>query len=192
MIRSGKKHEEVIKAARELFWKHGFKRISVEEVCQKAGVSKMTFYRFYPNKLELAKAVFDIEVQKGMQAFRTIMEEDTPPSEKMRKMLQMKFEGANNISREFLMDFYSSTDTALKTFVEEKTAQAWGELLNDFRLAQQKGIFRSDFKPEFMLYLSQKIGDLINDTTLLQLYNSPQELVMEFANFFSYGISPHD
>lgn len=192
MIRSGKKHEEVIKVARELFWKHGFKRISVEEVCQKAGVSKMTFYRFYPNKLELAKAVFDVEVQKGMQAFRTIMEEDTPPSEKMRKMLQMKFEGANNISREFLMDFYSSTDTALKTFVEEKTAQAWGELLNDFRQAQQKGIFRSDFKPEFMLYLSQKIGDLINDTTLLQLYNSPQELIMEFANFFSYGISPHD
>ena len=38
-----KKQLELLKIARELFWKHGFKRVSIEEICQKASVSKMTF-----------------------------------------------------------------------------------------------------------------------------------------------------
>jgi hypothetical protein len=34
--------------------------------------------------------------------------------------------------------------------------------------------------------------ELINDPKVLKLYNNPQELVMEIANFFTYGIVPHE
>ena len=47
---------DILNTARQLFWKHGIRRVSVEEVCREAGVSKMTFYRSFPNKIELAKA----------------------------------------------------------------------------------------------------------------------------------------
>jgi AcrR family transcriptional regulator len=184
------KHDKIHQAAHELFWKHGFKRVSVEEVCEKAGVSKMTFYRLFPNKIELAKAVFDKVSQEGVIAFREIMSAEIPSEEKMKQILLLKHEGTNQISNEFLTDFYTSKEFGLKEFVEAKTAQMWQLMLDDFIKAQQDGTFRKDFKPEFLLFVARKLTELFNDPVLLQLYDSPQDLIMEFARLFIYGISP--
>ena len=43
---------EILEAAKELFFKHGFKRISIEDICNKADVSRRTFYVYYENKAD--------------------------------------------------------------------------------------------------------------------------------------------
>ena len=177
---------------RDLFWKHGFKRVSIEEICLKAKASKMTFYRFFPNKIELAKAVFDQVANEGLQKFKSVLNEDTTSSEKIRKMMLLKMDGTHNISKEFLQDFYNDRELGLKEYIEEKTRQSWNEILNDFKQAQEKGWFRSDMKPEFLFYFSQKMGELVVDENLMKLYSTPQELLLELTNFFAYGISPRD
>src|SRR5690606_20642312 len=164
--------------ARDLFWKHGFRRVSIEEVCIKAGVSKMTFYRFFANKIELAKAVLNQEVAEGVQRFRSILADDSTPDEKVRRLLLLKMEGTHHISREFLQDFYADKELGLKDFLEEKTRLTWNEMLGDFRQAQAKGIFRRDLKPEFFIYVTQKMTEVIADEKLLGMYPSPQDLVM--------------
>jgi AcrR family transcriptional regulator len=189
---NNKKYQQILATGRDLFWKHGFKRVSIEEVCLKAEVSKMTFYRFFPNKIELAKAVFDQVVNEGLQKFKDILHEDSTSSEKIRKIMLMKMDGTHNISKEFLQDFYNDRELGLKEYIDEKTRQSWSEILNDFKQAQEKGWFRSDMKPEFLFYFSQKMGELLIDENLLKLYHTPQELILELTNFFAYGISPRD
>jgi hypothetical protein len=115
-----------------------------------------------------------------------------PPSDKLQQILMMKMEGTNDISRDFLMDFYSSADTGLKTFVQEMTKRSWDQITEGFRNAQEMGWIRKDFKPEFLFYISQKLVPMCTDEELLKLYTTPQELIMEFANFFTYGITPHE
>jgi len=187
-----KKYNLLLKAARDLFWKHGFRRVSVEEICRKAGVSKMTFYRFFSNKLELAKTVFDIAVSDGMKQFRDILSEASSPQEKMKKIIHMKLEGTHDVSREFMEDFYLYPEAGIKTYIDEKTKRSWEEILNDFRHAQQNGLFRKDMKPEFLLYFTQRLGEMYGDERLAGLYESPQELIRELVNFFTYGISAHE
>jgi AcrR family transcriptional regulator len=187
-----KKYSILVQTARELFWKHGFRRVSVEEICRKAGVSKMTFYRFFPNKLELAKTVFDKVTEEGLQQFRNIMIENTNASEKMKKLIGMKLEGTHDISQEFLIDLYSCPELGLTSYIEEKTNTAWKVIMDDFREAQKKGWFRNDIKPEFYFYMAQKLGEIYKDKNIMGLYNNPQELINEIVNFFMYGISPHD
>ena len=189
---TNKKQQSLLVAGRELFWKHGFRRISIDEVCKVAGASKMTFYRYFPDKLALAKAVFAAEVDKGTLLFREIMISETSASEKLEAMLRTKADSVNNISQEFLNDFYSDKDSDLKTYIAQKTADVWNEIVNDFKMAQQKGVFRSDFKPEILLYISQQLPGFINDPYLVQICGSPQEVVMEIARFFTYGIAPND
>jgi len=192
MENMGKKQKEILFKAKELFWKHGFKRVSIEEICKKANVSKMTFYRFYPNKLELAKAVFDLVIDSTITEFKSLLNEDISPSEKIQRMLMMKFEGTHDISKEFLMDFYSNPELEISTYIQKRTSEVWVTIVEDFKKGQHVGWFRKDFKPEMMLIMSQKLMELINDQNVLKLYNNPQELVMEIANFFTYGITPHD
>jgi len=41
------------------------------------------------------------------------------------RSINNKAEGTDDISREFMMDFYESNDSGLKSFVEEVTSEAW-------------------------------------------------------------------
>jgi AcrR family transcriptional regulator len=188
--KENKKYSEILAAARELFWKHGFRRVTVQEICQRAGVSKMTYYKHFPNKIELAKIVFDKEIKDGIEKFHNLMDEDLPAPEKIEKMILMKAESTNNISQEFMEDFYLGSEPELKRFVVEKTRESWESLLKDWKNAQKMGVFRDDFKPEFLLQVSFKMVELLKDKDLHKLYGSTQELILEFSRFFAYGISP--
>lgn len=187
-----KKYRDIMKTSKELFWKHGFRRVTVEEICKKAGVSKMTYYRFFSNKFENAKAVFEEAVDKGIKTWREILEADTTSAEKVKQIIFFKIESTNEISKEFVEDFYLGSQPELKVYVEEKTRNTWNSLIEDFRIAQKKGFFRDDFKPEFLFHISNKFTDLMNDNSLSQYYESTQDMIMEFVNFFAYGISKHD
>ena len=182
----------LLDTGRKLFWKHGFRRVSVDEICREAGISKMTFYRCFESKTDLARRIYKNLVSDGVLKFNKILEEDTPPAEKLRQILLFKAESTSDISAEFMTDFYNSPDTGLKEFVEEVTRETWTELIKSFRSAQEKGHFRKDFRPEFLLYISQHLAPLMMDDNLVKLYGSTQEVIMEFANFFTYGIAPHD
>jgi hypothetical protein len=76
--------------------------------------------------------------------------------------------------------------------VEEKTREAWNGLIKDWRKAQEKGIFRSDFKPEFLLQVSFKLVEILKDDKLAGLYDSTQDFILEFTRFIVYGISKRE
>ncbi len=189
-IKAADKKEIILNTARTLFWKHGFRRVSVEEICKKSGISKMTFYRYFPNKIELAKAVFDKVSREGYEQFQSIMNENISPEEKIQRIILLKFEGTHDISQEFLTDFYSSKETGLSDYVQTRSNEIWMNIINNFKSAQQKGIFRQDIKIEFFFSVSQKIIELLNDQKILQLFDTPQEMIMESAKLLIYGISP--
>lgn len=189
--KQNKKYLALLATGKELFWKHGFRRVTIEEICRNSGVSKMTCYKYFPNKFELAKTVFKNVVDEGMQRFNNLMEEEIPVAEKIRNLILFKMDNTKSISQEFLQDFYLGAEPELRRFVEETTAGAWNELLEKYRAAQEKGIFRDNFKPEFMLKVSYKLVELLDDESLSGLYDSPQDMIMEFTNFMVYGISPY-
>jgi AcrR family transcriptional regulator len=187
-----KKQLQLLSVARDLFWKFGFRKVTIEEICESAGVSKMTFYKHYPDKISIAKAVFEQEVGNGMSRFREIMHGNSSPAEKIKAIMAMKAESTDSISREFLNDFYSSEKTELVGFVQDLTSRTWNEAIEDFRKAQANGVFRKDFKPEFLFLISRKVAESLTDPKLLSLYPTPQDLLAEMSRFFCYGISPPD
>lgn len=189
-IVKNKKRMAILDKSRELFWKYGYRRVTIEEICHEAKSSKMTFYRFFPNKLELARAVFDRVVDDGFRDFRDIIKENSSPSVKINKMLQLKLEGTNDISNEFISDFYDNPELGLTSYIEEKTRAKWAEVIKLFRDGQEDGWIRKDLKVEFLFYYMQKTSAIITDKDLLKLFNSPQDMIMEIASLFVYGITP--
>lgn len=186
-----KKYNDILETARVLFWKYGFKRVSIEEICREAKTSKMTFYKFFPNKLDLAKAVFDSVVGKSVTQFKNHLDEAKTASELLANMLQMKRDGIHDISKEFIADFYTNPELGLKDYINEKTQQVWLEMVGDFKLAQERGLFRKDLNIEFFLYFTRKFSDYLDDPYMNQLFPNPQDLVMELTRISAYGISPY-
>ena len=44
------KQEQIIQAARKLFNKFGYKRVSMDEIAKEAGVTKKTVYSYFASK----------------------------------------------------------------------------------------------------------------------------------------------
>ncbi len=184
------KYSDIVITARKLFWKYGISRVSIEEICREAKVSKMTFYRFFPNKTELGKTIIDNIMDESIEKYRNLMKQDIPFEEKIRKQLLLKFEGLNEISAEFIKDIFSNQKLGIHTHWQNRTDEFVEEVKNNYIKAQKEGFIRKDLNLDFMFYFSTKSTDLLTDPKFLEIYDSMQDLVMEYANLVFYGIFP--
>jgi AcrR family transcriptional regulator len=183
------KQQEITKTAHKLFWKYGVKRVSVEEICREAGVSKMTFYKFYSNKIELVKAILGDLMNLSMKRFEEIVKSDISFSEKLEAIFLMKIESINNFSKEFVNDLYSKPDLGLKEFLEERS-QYFSESVKKFYIeAQLQGNIRKNVNIDFVMAYSSHIVKLMENKQLMALYNTPADYILEVMNLLFYGIT---
>ena len=184
------KKEDLLRTAKDLFWKFGFRRVTVEEICREANVSKMTFYKYFSNKEDLAIEMIKKMFDENMKVFNEMMEADIPFEEKMHKQVQMKMEGTKNISEEFVKDIYGDVESEINKYWKKRINEAMMEVMNHYKKAQEKGWIRKDLKIDFMMYLVNKFFEFTNDDYLISKYNTMQDLIMEINKFFLYGILP--
>ncbi len=186
---SSKKKREIIATGRALFLKHGFKRVTVEEVCAEANVSKMTFYKHFSNKMELVKAIVVKMGEEALDRYRKIMNRNIPFTEKIELQIQMKMEGTAEMSSEFMDDLLVHGEPEIMQFMSEQRKYFLGIVYADYLEAQNRGEIRKDVKPEFIIYFLNHLNDMLQDETLINMYKDPNELAMELTRFFFYGIT---
>ena len=190
MDKRTEKFEAIVSAAKSLFWKHGIRRVSIEEICQDAGVSKMTCYKYFSNKTAIARYLIEDLFESGIKAYKEIYNSDIPYEEKVKKMLDLKMSNAHEMSQELLDDIYKYQDEELYNVIENIKKRMIGIYLDDIREAQKIGEIRNDVKPEFMLYFLNNLTEMLTDQRLVGIYPNPEQMIVEVMNFFFYGIMP--
>ncbi len=187
-IKYNPKQKQILETSKELFWKFGFKRVTIEEICKEAGVSKMTFYKYYPNKIELVKGLMNRILSESLAKYKKISDSDIPYPEKVVQMIQLKKEQVRTMSSEFFRDYVQSEDPELINFLNQLSQENLQMFTNDFKKAQENGDIRQDLKVEFIMYIMNHLVEMTHDDNLLNIYEEPQDLVMEITRFLFYGI----
>lgn len=101
-IKKGRKFDQVLEGAREIFMRDGFEGASVDTIAKAAGVSKATLYSYFPDKRLLFMEVATSECQR--QAETAINAMDIEGS--ARDVLRF---AAKTMTRFFLSDFGRQT-----------------------------------------------------------------------------------
>lgn len=190
MEKKTEKFEAIVSVAKSLFWKHGIRRVSIEEICQEAGVSKMTCYKYFSNKAAIAKYLIKNIFESGKEAYMEILNSNIPYEEKVRKTIQLKISNVHELSQELINDIYKNKDEEIDQTIETIKNEMLQVYLDDFRRAQKTGEIRADIKPEFILYFLNHLTELITDERLVTLYPDPEHMIAELMSFFFYGIMP--
>jgi len=184
------KRKQLVHTAKDLFFKYGIKRVTVEEICQEANVSKMTFYKHYKNKNELVKTMIMQLTDEALEKYRRLMNSDMPFEEKVRETIRMKLEGTDNMSQEFFSDYLPHAEPEMLEFLQERRHESMELIIKDYAEAQKKGDIRQDIKIDFIIWYLNKMWDIMTDEELEKMYDNPQDMIMEMVNFFFYGIMP--
>ncbi len=183
-----KKHGQITETAHDLFMRHGIKRVTIEEICRTAGVSKMTFYNYFDNKNDLAVFVLDSIFTKAEKRYLDIKAQDVSFSEMVKDIIQMKLEASKDISQEMLMDLWHNSVPEVADYMKKRTQLSLKQFLDDMIAAQKKGEIRKNINPHFILYFIGQMQEMITDKKVLNMYETTQALTLEIMNFFFYGI----
>lgn len=188
-LNRSKKYIDIYKTGKELFWKYGIKRVTIEEICKEAGVSKMTFYKFFPNKLVLAHYILESIIEDSHQSFHEILNNNSLDfSDKVKEMFFLKLEASKDVSIEFINDIYKGNDSAMIELIANSSKKSL-DMFEAFLIdSQKKGLIRKDIKIEFIHYYSNHAMEMFNDKDLLSKYDEPLDLIMEIMNFMFYGL----
>jgi len=191
-VMNNPKYQDIFNKGKELFWKYGIKRVTIEEICKEAGVSKMTFYKFFPNKIALVKAILDDVFEGSIEEVNQLILSDIPFSNKLEKIFQLKIEGTKNISLELINDLYSNPELGLVNYMADLQKKSMDVIVNFYKDAQDKGNIKKDIKIDFILSYSFQVVKLMEDENLVSKYETPQEFILEAMNFMFYGLLPRE
>lgn len=184
------KQISIVDKGRELFWKHGIRRVSIEEICREAGVSKMTFYKYFKNKNSLVIHIFENLSKDQIKVYREFWDSDIPMEEKVQRTIRMKLDNTDHVSMDLVLDIYKSGDQELQDYFNQRTQEMLDIVRYDYREAQDKGLLRQDFSIDFIMYLMNHLGEMISDEKLTSLYSDSSSLLRDLLEFFYYGIMP--
>lgn len=187
-INSNPKREQILRTGKDLFWKFGIRRVTIEEICKEAGVSKMTYYKFFSNKMKLVKTIMDGIIEGTYREYRNIMDSDMPFTEKVVKTIQLKRDQTKAMSSEFFRDYTSNADPEMVACLNQMAKKNLQMIAEDYSRAQKEGNIRKELKVEFILYFLNSIQEMLYDEKLIALYDNPQDLIMEITRFFFYGV----
>lgn len=81
VVRTGRKFEQVLAGARQVFMADGFEGASVDDIARAAKVSKATLYSYFPDKRLLFMEVATTECTLMAHATLELIDESHPPRE---------------------------------------------------------------------------------------------------------------
>lgn len=178
-----KKYRHIVETAEELFFKHSVKRVSVEEICKKANVSKMTFYRYFSNKQELAEHIIRLMFEQSYAKLDDVEALEIPFTAKLQMLLDFKLEFVEKMSSEYIREYMH--------LIQGTMMQQWMQRVMRFmRHAQERGDIRADVRPELIILMLDKYSELVDDQRIAQLYPDYTELTKDAWRLFYYGVLP--
>jgi len=86
MGRTSDSKAKLLAAAMELIWGNSFGAVSVDQICEHAGVKKGSFYHYFPSKEDLALEAFEAHWSSDVQpVFAALFRPEVPPRERLAR-----------------------------------------------------------------------------------------------------------
>jgi TetR/AcrR family transcriptional regulator, transcriptional repressor for nem operon len=83
MGRSSDAREKLLAAALDLIWTSSYGSVGVDQICERAGVNKGSFYHFFPSKSDLAVAAYEAYWQAKRPWMDSIFSREIDPLDRL-------------------------------------------------------------------------------------------------------------
>jgi AcrR family transcriptional regulator len=142
--RRGGAREAIVEAAIDCFYERGYDGTSVQDVVDRAGVTKGAFYHHFTKKDELLLHIHDRFMDQQMQALEAGLAEDLPPREALTLLIEEIVVSAAEFQREYVIFFEQRRSLSEEPFRQVRAKRDEYER----RVVQtiENGIARSDFR----------------------------------------------
>jgi AcrR family transcriptional regulator len=114
------RRKQLLAAAQQVFVAHGYHAAAMDDIAERAGVSKPVLYQHFPGKLELYLALLDMHCDAMVDRVRAAMGATTDNKERVRGAVKAYFDFVDHEGEAFRLVFESDlrNDPAVRLRVE--------------------------------------------------------------------------
>jgi TetR/AcrR family transcriptional repressor of nem operon len=138
--------ERLMEAIAELIWTGSYGTTTIDQICDKAGVKKGSFYYFFKSKADLAEAAIEVEWAKYRAVLDGVFSASMAPLERLKNYCDMEYQHQAELKKQHgyvlgcplctLGAEVSTQESALRRKVEEIMRKARSYLETAIRDAQ--------------------------------------------------------
>ncbi|MEA3287999.1 MAG: TetR/AcrR family transcriptional regulator [Candidatus Marinimicrobia bacterium] len=183
------KEGDILRTAEQLFMQFGYNRVTVEEICREANVSKVTFYKYFSNKFAVLEDYMGERYKLSMETFERIRTADANLQEKMQAMVAMKESAVSHFTPTFMRSLMGA-DADIVALMNSWTDMGMQAMRQFFIDGQSSGEIHPDYSVDFLLHVWTILGADAQSETMLAMYgDNLLKLSRDFMNFLFYGTS---
>jgi AcrR family transcriptional regulator len=147
--------ERILRATLELFRVHGIRKVAINDIAQKAGVSPATVYNHFGSKEDLVRAAVKHFLTSTLADFRKIIEGDLPFLEKLEQIILYKSEIFGQYHGELLQTIVSD-DPEIRQLVDSVYQVEVRRCLTDFyEDGKRQGYVNPELSTETIMLFSE-------------------------------------
>ncbi len=180
----------ILKRARELFFRYGYSRLSMDQLAGDLGISKATLYRYFPDKEALLRAVMTGTREWLLSQLQAIVRDNRLPV-KVRLTAYLEFVSRflSGLSRDFIRDLRQKLPDLwqeMETFRRQQVFPLVSEvILEGVRKGEIKSNLDGRLFLEMFWYLVQ---EFMNPDWIISHDYSPSELLASIIDVIFHGI----
>ncbi|MGO8696517.1 MAG: TetR/AcrR family transcriptional regulator [Limisphaerales bacterium] len=91
----------LMEAVLELIWTGSYGNTTIDQICEKAGVKKGSFYYFFDSKSDLAAAAFEANWRVWRAELDAIFSPTVPPLDRLKKYCELSYRSQLEIRRKY-------------------------------------------------------------------------------------------
>lgn len=182
------KRELLLSTARELLSRYGLARVTVDQICQHAETSRVTFYKHFDNKEALVLVLLEEQVKHGAKVFDMLEDPTLCFSEKVERLIEFKIAQTEQFAEGFLHELMVSPSPGIAAFMAEQMQLHRAQMTKFFEQARQSGEIREDISMELLWYLLEQGQKMFSDPALHKLFPNDEQRQKSMMQFFFYGI----
>lgn len=182
MVRMDKSEVEVrhriLEEARELFFRYGFSKVTMDEAAEKLGMSKKTLYKHFPSKEDLLSAVTDDHMREcDEQVHALCAKRGLGPLEKLRGLMDYLAALYGKMSDSLIHDLRKSAPGIWKRVESTRKEHIYNEFSVLVKEGRRKGVFRKDVDERlFLLIYFETVQRILHPETLSNLPFKPSQV----------------
>ncbi|WP_319559331.1 TetR/AcrR family transcriptional regulator [Marispirochaeta sp.] len=183
--RAEKKKESIRQASIELFTTMGIRKVTMNEIADRANVSKVSIYNYFRSKDELILDIMKTVCDQILENVKEIVESSLSFQDKLKKVITYKSRGSGIFKGEFLQQLLSHDQAAQEYYEREFKPKSRLIMHRFFQEGKQTGHIAQDIPIETIeLYVQIFQNGMERSPLVMRTEQIPEELI----RLFFYGL----
>jgi len=185
--------QRIVEVATEYFMKHGFSKVTTDDIANELGMSKKTLYKHFPTKEDILREAVQVQMHEWTIRTSFLNDPEIKVIEKLRRLMLLAAGQYSKMGRTFLEDIKRNAPHIWKEVNEWRNTYILTVFRKFFREGVQQGVFRTDIPDHLaVLIYATTIQQMLNPDRVTELPYSAGEICEAVMKIVYEGVLTGD